>query len=529
MKKDNTCVVLFQLIKKLKIKISETSLLAELEKHPDYPSLHALSDVLDNFHIPNFAYQIGFEDVLNISGPFIAHVKNPKTVQEFVMVSEVNGDQVIISNQNFKDKCINKETFRELFLGIVFVVQPGTIAEKGGSRFEGVKKLFLQNKNLIIALGFLAILIPLFSLHIFSLNSLYSPVALLIICKISGMIVSLLLLIQTFDSNNVFVQRLCQVSKTNCSAVLASDNARLLGAISWAELGCLYFVGTGLALLFNNGSLPMLLILRLFNFMTIPYVFYSFYTQYKILKNWCVLCCIVQLIFCLELVAFSYIPPGGWGLPALSGWVDLCSCFAFPVLIWMFIKPYFLRSVHFESLKTELRTFKYNSTLFNTTLTHQPQYKLLDENSSIILGNKDAKTTVSLVSSPYCEPCSVAHKSFDAWIMDREDIKFQIVFATGDDYQNHKTEVSRHLMSLTYENGFEYMRQALNDWYGQKKKDYKLWAKRYPYKSEHALSPVMEIQRKWCSMVEIESTPAIFINGYKLPDIFQPDDIKYLI
>ena len=54
---NNVDAVLIRLLKRLKINISSDTIITELEKHPDYPSLLSISDVLSNFDIENSAYR----------------------------------------------------------------------------------------------------------------------------------------------------------------------------------------------------------------------------------------------------------------------------------------------------------------------------------------------------------------------------------------------------------------------------------------------------------------------------------------
>jgi hypothetical protein len=52
-KTPNAEAAVFKLLKKLSINIDRAEVSAELEKHPDYPGLLAISDVLNNFDVKN--------------------------------------------------------------------------------------------------------------------------------------------------------------------------------------------------------------------------------------------------------------------------------------------------------------------------------------------------------------------------------------------------------------------------------------------------------------------------------------------
>ncbi|HEX7365624.1 MAG TPA: hypothetical protein VF273_00930, partial [Pelobium sp.] len=71
MEKDNSTSVLIKLARLLKLKINTKSISEELEKHPDHPSLFAISDILNYWKVPNAAYQLEFQSLKDIPAPYI--------------------------------------------------------------------------------------------------------------------------------------------------------------------------------------------------------------------------------------------------------------------------------------------------------------------------------------------------------------------------------------------------------------------------------------------------------------------------
>jgi protein-disulfide isomerase len=157
-------------------------------------------------------------------------------------------------------------------------------------------------------------------------------------------------------------------------------------------------------------------------------------------------------------------------------------------------------------------------------LNDKVQYALLEEDSTLIIGNPEAEKVITMVSNPYCQPCAKAHKELE-WINGRDDIKLQVVFSADDE---KKVKVASHLMSLQSERDNISLKQALDDWYEQKQKNYEDWAEQHPVTVE-INAAALEKQREWCNSTKISGTPTIFINGRKLPQNYQPKDIKYFI
>jgi len=79
----------------------------------------------------------------------------------------------------------------------------------------------------------------------------------------------------------------------------------------------------------------------------------------------------------------------------------------------MLLKPLFLKVQQSQPLKAQLRKFKYNTELFNQMLTTQPKYTQPDDAWSIVLGNVEANNIITMVTNPYCQPCSKTHKLLD--------------------------------------------------------------------------------------------------------------------
>ena len=325
------------------------------------------------------------------------------------------------------------------------------------------------------------------------------------------------------------IQKLCGGDNNqNCNAILSSKAAKLSDELSWSEVGFFYFAGTWLVILFNSGHSSLMQILALLNVVSLPYTFYSIYYQWRVAKQWCLFCCTIQALLWLEFFAFIPSLQLPFTMPALNEWASFITNMALPILAWIFIKPYFLKDKQIQPLKWQLRKFKYDVSLFNKLLNAQVKYVLPDEEHSLIIGNREAEHVITMVSNPFCQPCSIMHKKLDNWLRNRGDIKLQVVFSINDE-KDPKREVVSHLLSLRSDQNDISLKKALDDWYEQKQKNYETWAEKHPVKKQIVTIEALEKQRDWCELTDITGTPTIFINGRKLPDNYQPEDIKYFV
>ncbi|RZL09249.1 MAG: hypothetical protein EOO89_21870 [Pedobacter sp.] len=357
----------------------------------------------------------------------------------------------------------------------------------------------------------------------------------LFVVKFAGLAIAVLLLIQSIDANNPLIQNLCSLGgKNNCNAILKSEAAKINSWLTWSEVGFFYFAGSLLTLLLpaTSAFASVATLLSYLSLLALPYTVYSISYQYRT-GNWCLLCCGIQAVLWLEAVTFILSPFSFNDLSTNGAEIAIITAFAVgfmvPLAIWAFIKPFLLNASQVRPLKNQLKKFKYNSQLFNQVLTSQPRFAVPDKIMPILLGNPEAETVITMVSNPFCGPCAIVHKLLEGWLATRNDIQLKIVFSTANSDDDPRTQVSRHLSALSKLDNKATIELALNAWYESTRKDYADWALKYPVQLDNEQEEVTQHQKEWCDMADITFTPTILINGYKLPDPYRLEDIKYLI
>jgi uncharacterized membrane protein/glutaredoxin len=523
MEQDKTASVLAKFVKQLSIPLTRLSIENELLKHPDHPSLLAISDVLNNWKVPNAAYKILFEQLGEVPCPYIARYNGG----EFVVVTSFNEKQVTISDYDRNNHKMPAEEFKVYYSDAILAAEAEAESGEVDYKENRRKELAYSLRIPFVILGLVLVISGLLTntqyFETFTISTGW-----LTLCKTAGVMVAVMLLIQSVDSNNPFIQKLCTGKNNDCNAILSSNAAKITEELSWSEAGFFYFAGTWLALLVNSGNVGVMYVLAILNLLCLPYTFYSVYYQWRVAKQWCIFCLSVQGLFWLEFIGFWPYITGNVVLPALTGWLNLVACLTAPVVFWVFVKPLLLYAKQVFPLKQQLQRFKYNVELFNKELNDKPKYALLDNRHSIILGNPEAEHVITMVSNPLCQPCSKAHKVLDEWLAHRDDIKLQVVFA-GSAAQTDKAKITGHFMAMSYQNNAPFMKKALNDWYNRKITDYHTLAQHYPVTEDMSINEALESQKRWCDNAEIQGTPTIFINGRQLPHPYHPEDIKYFI
>ena len=146
---------------------------------------------------------------------------------------------------------LSTKSFFELWSGVVILLEP---TEKSGEKDYKENKREEISKNAIVPFVFILFLFTCLYglvLNIVENETLSSKFIILVLINLTGVIISLLLLLSELDIHSTLTDKLCHIStNVNCSAVTRSGASKIFGAIGWADIGVAFF-GSGLLLLFN--------------------------------------------------------------------------------------------------------------------------------------------------------------------------------------------------------------------------------------------------------------------------------------
>lgn len=525
---DNISITLFKYLQYLKIPITKSAISHELEKHPDSNSLLAISEVLEYWNVANEAFKIQEDKLADIPVPFIVFLD--QNDGEFALVNEVDKEFVTLSNNRWNKHKMQRTMFESVFNSTVLIAEKSEDA--GLQDYEQKRRQELINEYRVpfIITAFVVLLLLSLNLQPSYLKNITVSVAILTLLKSAGIIISILLLIQSIDSNDPLISRLCKIGrKFNCNSILSSPASNLIKGISWSEVGFCYFTGTFLLLIFNSTSPVLMGTLALFNLLCLPYTFFSVFYQWKIAKAWCPFCVSVQAIFWLEFFAFLPVSKSLSHLQLLT-MADVSAmviCFLLPSLLWAFVKPFALKTKELESVNSDLVSFKYKRDIFEYQLSNQAQYELLGRENSIIIGNSGFENVITVVSNPYCVACKKAHVLLDELISVKDNVTLQLVFSDWDAVTDPDRKAVKYFLGLS--NIVENMSLPIRHWYHAKGDQYKALTGSFPDADLGSAQEILENQRNWCDRTNIVATPTIFINGRRLPYGYQIEDLKYLM
>ena len=350
--------------------------------------------------------------------------------------------------------------------------------------------------------------------------------------KLMGIIVTGLLLWYEVDKANPILQQICTAgAKTNCNAILSSKQAKLFNFFSWSEIGFFYFTGSFLALLFFTPK--AIFLIAVINLLALPYTIFSVYYQWRIAKQWCVLCLTVQVLLIAEFIVAlttNQLTTLSIKNAVLIFNSQFILSFLLPFIIWYLLKPNLLKAQEAKRTKRQLMRFKYDTQIFSALLLKQKQVVYSSQGLGISIGNANAQHTIVKVCNPYCGPCATAHPVIEELLATNPNIKAQIIFTATNKEGDKRALPVKHLLAIAANNNEQQTKQALDAWYMAKEKNYEVFASQYPVNgSLEQQNNELAKMEEWCNKTEISFTPTLFINGYQLPEVYSVADLKYLL
>lgn len=513
----------------LHIKLTKRLLCKELEEHPDFPSLGAVKDVFGKFNISSIALKL--EDKSNIEkieGCFLAQIIDIKNNSNlFAIIYSQDEDKLNWYNPIKKKKeLIDRDVFLDLFTGYIFYANPDK--NSGDREYLYTRKKENQSNMFSILLSVSIFSYLLFSLFLIKTNFVKIYFVVFILFLLLGGVITALMLLYEYDKNSPTLRKICNSSRrVNCLAVLSSKGSKIWG-VPWTVIGFSYYLGLLFSLLINSFSTNNFVTVSYFNLLSLPYIIYSVYYQKFIIKQWCILCLLVQFInlalFILSVLAGSFSDSFKFDIfSTFSIFGSFIFSFGVAYLLWLYIQG----MKDNKDSSNLLKKLKYNRDVFLSLLKNERKIEGITNDFGVILGNPNGSIHIVKVCNPYCYYCSLSHPILSQLVKSNDEIKLQIIFfedPTSEEYKNTPIET---FLSSYYED--KDMESILSDWYNNDNKNLEEFIRLHPIREDHSSKNKSNAisMFDFCVKNKISYTPSIFINGYELPEIYNFSDLLY--
>lgn len=515
------------------IPVSKTTLKKELEEHPYYPSLYSLSKIFTRFGVENEAFEVTADKFGDFEPPFFAYYTEEGSGKFFVLVTSITGQEITYTPDGNKTVTVHRDVFLKNFGHVIFAAEKHP--ESGEKEYEAsvAAERSLRNKQYLQYTGLALLVALVFTQFFYSLPAFSWMAVIISMTKLAGITVTALLLgYEIGNKSNSFVKNICSSGRQfNCDAVINSKASRILG-LSWGEVGFFYFVSSCFFLVFPGMAftekLPFLAGASL---LAAPYILFSLYYQWRIVKQWCPLCLMVQTVLAIECIwsIFYFTAPGSISLntPVTMIAVMIAIAVFIPVIAWQLLKPALEQARTSVIYRQAYARLQHHPDVIKSLIGQQDAAPEGWEEIGITLGNASAPNTIIKVCNPYCGPCSRAHAIMEELVNHNKEVKVKIIFTTTNSEHDRGAPVVRHLLAIQEKGQDAEIVNALDDWYLAEKKNYELFSAKYPMNGELKKQNIkIDAMSSWCKKAGIHYTPTIYVNGKRLPEDYDANILK---
>ena len=500
--------VLFELIKKLNLKVTYSSIENIVLQQPEFPYITAITNTLKYFGINNKVVKVEKETLDSLELPCLALT----SFDETYMITNVNDRLIEYYSPSKGWVKAKKEDFYKKWNNFLILVDTDAVVEE--DKFKSIFRIELLNKLKIIALFLITFLLLLFVFLYLdsSLFKIYFSV------KIIGFLTTLLLVKKLiFNKTNY---DFCSIGKKiNCNDVLNSPAAKIFSWLTLTDIGFLYFLGSILSISFSLiitpfGTTEIHIYLFILSFFSIPYTLFSIYYQGIILRKWCVLCILIIVLIWLEaFIGFLYYSINSYNIDFQAKSIFIFSfSFSIPILIWFTIRKNLLQIGYYKNLKYSHARLLNNITIFKSLQNNEKNIFLDINETEIVIGNINAENTMLMVINPYCSACGREFDDILSLLEKHPDYTKIIVRFIGG---NDDTKFFTSLMLIgQYLNNPVNFTQILKEWFIIK--DVKQFILKYPISHNKLSESILKKHYIWSAQSKIEITPTIFFNNQKL-------------
>ena len=465
------------------------------------------------------------QDLIKIECPFIAHKSG-----DFVVVYKIDPEKVHYL-WNGKKIILSISEFIKSWSGVILLPEKTPESIEPGYKEHRKKELLIIAQKTIL---FLAISL-IFGLAYINQSSPPSIIQLfnysiILLLNLAGAYISYAIVLKQMHISSRYTDKICTLfSKSDCNNILESDAAKLWGVFGWSEIGLGYFSANVLLLLFAPNTLSVLNILALLNILCLPYTIWSVWYQKTKARQWCPLCLIVQVLLWGIFIAnclSGVIRIPDFDIITFQNILITGSLLAILTFLLNLLIPNLSRGREIEKTKQEINSIKANEDVFRVILSQQPFYEVSKFDSQIFFGNPDAQLKITIFTNPYCNPCARMHKKVIKLLHDtKRNICVQYIFGSfGSEWDfANKNLIAAYLQKTQTE--FE---RIISEWF-EKGKPLK-----EAFFSDLQLdinSMKVEIENynheEWKEKTKLAATPTVLVNGYKLPDNYKIEDLRY--
>jgi hypothetical protein len=266
--------------------------------------------------------------------------------------------------------------------------------------------------------------------------------------------------------------------------------------------------------------------------------------QALVIRSWCRLCLLVQILFWIE---FAMFYPIVFTAPGEVVWIPnfpVIFGFGSVLLSWLILRPVLSSFLLRKDKEAEVTRLYSQPDFIGMQLSKAKKTDIGHFPFEVEIGPTDASVTLLQVINPFCRHCGKPLEEMMEIINSSRGkvkgiIRFLIDSADKNITASQKRldrDVALSILKMASDGRKADISEALVGWfsntYGVSRRFIKKWMQRYSsgvddtdLKAEEMLS----LHRRWTEASDIHSTPALFMNNLRLPPSMGFKDLKFFL
>lgn len=533
--KSPLATIIYEWLRLLKTQVTYTGVYDAIQKHPNNKDMRSVIDTLRFCNVDSVSVEIdkkNWTDIAKLTTPFMAYITGDKELN-IAVVTNLNQSTVSYEHAIDGKKTCSFVDFCKIWTGVAIVAFPSETAQEP----KYTQNTWKEHINAATSAIFMACLVyGIYALfQYYESSALWFTTAFTILSSIIGLLLCYIMVGHEWNKENSLAKKICDAAKSNCHSVTTVKQEYFKGLFSWEQLGFLYFGGNLItSLIYMNDLTRVLPLLWAMGLLPFLFTFYSIYYQKFVLKAWCVLCLANVSLFFLQFLVFSY----GFSntnidyssVNYLSYLAIMGLVFGGGIPIFMSLNKLYKEHQAFLNFKT----FKNNESNIDKVLEKETLVIPTSKIKPIILGSPDAAHTLTIITNTYCSPCRTQHKKATQYLTEAysDYINIQIIFSCFAEEKDKDYRISLLFIETYLTQGVEAAKNLMEVFYNFDA-EYDQWLKAYPQYTNIPISKeandILIQQQVWLYDEQLNYTPAIFLDGHKLSDLYSIDDLMYFI
>lgn len=505
------------LLRELHIPFTHSYVGKVFDRMPYSESLWAIHKILEEYNIANATYRINDKGHIgNVKSPFVAEMDSG-----FAVVTDVADERVTCKYADAVQS-LPKDDFIRQWTGVLLEVDADEAAEPS-YREHARRERWRTAIRMLTAVCVLAILGVSLFLYVPSLVRI--PVSVLALLNGVGAGLSYLLIKKYLHIESKVASQLCSMFHQGDCNKTETENVRVMGIWDLSEIGLAYFSANLMALLAS--PVASMQVMTAISAVSLPFTVWSLCYQKFRMKKWCPLCVYVMVVFWVQfavLVLAGGLYPSQIGLELVTGCIMMASGY---VVLTFLIHRYVMQQMEVLDVRQKDRTLldlKYNKKYWEAAL-HSGKHYELDDVLTVMANDGDGeKPQITVIGNPYCNPCAKMHERLD--MLKKHDFSIQYILTVFNPEQI--ATVRRIIAAYRKDEGGTW--DLLTDWYktGRYADEQDFFSLQEADLQRSEVEATLLSQVNWIRRSKIYETPTVLVNGFKLPDEYQIEDLYYI-